>query len=160
MRDLQASVEPARKGRTRGLERGLCHSVVLLLEDERDDFADLGILVMKVCLEAHNRKSYWRPTTKEGLYWMRPSGPPATTSISVDCTGRAARRPSKAETAKSLENIACVSKMWSCRAEKRSRGPREIERKGYRMSYQWAFRGSLYPREIIPSALRSWDCRE
>jgi len=48
MRDLQASVESTRKGRTRFLERGLCHGVVLLLEYERDDIARVGRLVMEV----------------------------------------------------------------------------------------------------------------
>ena len=46
MRDLQTSVEPARKGRTRRFERGLCRRVVRLLEDERDDIAGVGRLVM------------------------------------------------------------------------------------------------------------------
>ena len=81
MRDSQASVESTRKGRTGGLERGLCHSVVLLLEDERDDIAGVGSLVMKVCLEAHDGKLCGRRTTKGGSYWMSPPGPPATTSI-------------------------------------------------------------------------------
>ena len=145
MRDSQARVESTRKGRTGGLERGLCHGVILLLEYERDDIAGVGSLVMEVCLEDRDGKLYGQRTTKEGSYWMSPPGPPATTSTAVDCTGRAAIRPSKAEAAKSLENIAC-------RAEKRIRGPREIERKGCRMSYQWALRRSLYPREIILSA--------
>ena len=43
---------------------------------------------------------------KEGLYWISPSGPPATTSNSAAFEGRAARRPSKVEKAKSLENMA------------------------------------------------------
>jgi len=105
MRDSQASVEPTRKRRARGLERGLCHGVVLLLEDERDDIAGFGRLVNMVCPEAHVGKSYGRRTTKEGLYWMSPSGPPATTSIWAAFAGRADRRPSKVEKAKSLENI-------------------------------------------------------
>jgi len=46
MRDLQACVESARKGRTRGFERGLCHRVVLLLEDELDDSAGIHRLVI------------------------------------------------------------------------------------------------------------------
>jgi len=108
MRDSQASIESARKGRARGLERGLCHGVVLLLEDERDDIAGVGRLVMKACSEAHDRKLCGRLTTKEGLYWMSPSGPPATTSISAAFAGRAASRPSKVESAKSLENMTCV----------------------------------------------------
>ena len=108
MRDSQASVESARKGRTRGLERGLCHGVVLLLEDERDDIAGVGSLVMMAWSEAHDEKLYRRPTTKEGLYWMSPSGPPATTSISAAFAGRAARRPSKVESAKILENMTSV----------------------------------------------------
>ena len=81
MRDSQASIESTRKGRARGLKRGLCHGVVLLFEDERDDIAGVGRLVNMVCPEAHDGKSYGRRTTKEGLYWMSPSGPPATTSI-------------------------------------------------------------------------------
>jgi len=109
MRDLQASVESASKGRTRGFECGLCHGVVLLLEDERDDIARVGRLVMMVCPEVHDRKLYGRLTTKEGLYWMSPSGPPATTSISAAFVGRAARRPSKVESVTSLENMASVS---------------------------------------------------
>jgi len=68
MRDLQSSVKSASKRRTRGLERGLCDGVVLLLEDERDDIAGVGRLVMMVCPEAHDEKLYGRLTTKEGLY--------------------------------------------------------------------------------------------
>ena len=84
--------------------------MVLLLEDEGDDIADIGRLKVKVYVDAHDVKSYELPTTKEGwYYWIRPSGPPATTSISADCAGRAAIRPSRAESAKSLENIASVS---------------------------------------------------
>ena len=108
MRGLQASVESARKGRARGFERGLCHCVVLLLEDERDDIAGFGRLVMKACSEAHDGKLCGPPTTKEGLYWMSPSGPPATTSKLAAFAGRAARRPSKVENAKSLENMTSV----------------------------------------------------
>jgi hypothetical protein len=130
---LQASVESASEGRTRGVERGLCHCVVFLLEDERDDIAGAGSLIMVVCSEAHEGRSCGRRTTKEGLYWMSPSGPPATTSISVDCTGRATIRPSKAEAAKSLENITSVSEMSCCRAKER--GLTEIERKGCPMSH-------------------------
>ena len=105
MRDLQASVESTRKGRTRGIESGLCHRVVLLLKDERDNIARVGRLVMMARQEAHDGKFYGLRTTKEGLYWISPSGPPATTSISAAFAGRAARRPSKVERAKSLENI-------------------------------------------------------
>jgi len=101
MRDLQASVESASKRRTRGLERGLRHGVVLLLEDERDDIAGVGRLVMMVCPESHDKKLYGSLTTKEGLYWISPSGPPATTSISAAFAGRAARRPSKVESVNS-----------------------------------------------------------
>ena len=54
MRDLQASVESASKGRTRGFERGLCHRVVLLFEDERDDSAGFRRLVKMACPEAHD----------------------------------------------------------------------------------------------------------
>ncbi len=61
------------------------------------------------CPEAHDEKLYETPTTKEGLYWMSPSGPPATTSTSVACAGIAARRASKVENAKSLENMTSVS---------------------------------------------------
>ena len=68
MRDSQASIESAREGRTRCLERGLCHSVVLLLEDERDDIAGVGRLVMKARPEAHSGKVCGTRTTKEGLY--------------------------------------------------------------------------------------------
>ena len=101
MRDLQSSVESAGKGRTRGLERGLCDGVVLLLEDERDDIAGVGRLVMMARPEAHDMKLYGSLTTKEGLYWMSPSGPPATTSISAAFVGRAARRPRKVESVNS-----------------------------------------------------------
>ena len=58
MRNLQSSVESASKRRTRGLERGLCDGVVLLFEDECDDIAGVGRLVMMACLEAHDGKSY------------------------------------------------------------------------------------------------------
>jgi hypothetical protein len=112
MRDLQASVESASKGRTRGFERGLCHRVVLLFEDELDGGAGIRRLVKMACPEAHDGKLYGTLTTKEGLYWISPSGPPATTSISVAVAGMAGiatRRPSKVESAKSLENIASVS---------------------------------------------------
>ena len=80
--------------------------MVLLLEDEGDDIAGVGSLMAKVCPEDHDGKSYGQRTMKEGLYWMRPSGPPATTSNSAAFEGRAARRPSKVEKAKSLENMA------------------------------------------------------
>ena len=109
MRDSQASVESAGKGRARSVERGLCHCVVLLFEDEGDDIAGVGSLVGMACPEAHGGKLYGRRTMKEGLYWMSPSGPPATTSNSAAFEGRAARRPSKVEKAKSLENISSVS---------------------------------------------------
>jgi len=109
MRDLQASVESASKGRTRGFEGGLCHRVVLLFEDELDGSAGFHRLVKMACPETHDEKLYGTPTTKEGLYWISPSGPPATTSTSVACAGIAARRPSKVESAKTLENITSVS---------------------------------------------------
>jgi hypothetical protein len=83
--------------------------VVLLLEDEGDDITGVGSLVMMVRLEAHGGKLYGRRTMNEGLYWMSPSGPPATTSNLAAFEGRAARRPSKVERAKSLENIASIS---------------------------------------------------
>ena len=92
----------------------MCHGVVLLLEDERDDIAGVGSLKVMVCPEAHDGKSHGRRTMKEGLYWMSPSGPPATTSNSAAFEGRAARRPSKVEKAKSLENMTyckCVAGM-------------------------------------------------
>ena len=82
--------------------------MVLLLEYELDDIAGIGRLVKVVCPEAHDGKLYGRRTTKEGLYWMSPSGPPATTSISAAFAGRAARRPSKVESAKSLENMTSI----------------------------------------------------
>ena len=56
MRDLQPSVESAGKGRTRRFERGLSHGVVLLLEDERDDIARVGRLMMMARQEAHDEK--------------------------------------------------------------------------------------------------------
>ena len=56
MRDSQASVESASKGRTRSVERGLCHCVVLLLEHERDDITGVGSLMVMVCPEAHDGK--------------------------------------------------------------------------------------------------------
>ena len=68
MRDLQPSVESAGKGRTRGVKRGLCHCVILLLEDEIDNIAGVGRLVMMACPGAHDGKLYVSPTTKEGLY--------------------------------------------------------------------------------------------
>jgi len=55
----EASVESARKGRARGLERGLCHGVVLLLEDERDDIAGVGRHEGRVVLD----QSIW--TTRD-----------------------------------------------------------------------------------------------
>ena len=82
--------------------------MVLLLEDEGDDITGVGSLMTMVCPEAHDGKSHGRRTMKEGLYWMRPSGPPATTSNSAAFEGRAARRPSKVERAKSLENMVGV----------------------------------------------------
>ena len=92
----------------------MCHCVVFLLEDEGDDITGVGSLMTVVCPEAHDGKSHGRRTMKEGLYWMRPSGPPATTSNSAAFEGRAARRPSKVEKAKSLENMTyckCVAGM-------------------------------------------------
>ena len=65
--DLQASVESTRKGRTRGFKRGLCHGVVLLLEDECDNIAGVGRLVIMARPEAHDGKLYESLTTKEGL---------------------------------------------------------------------------------------------
>jgi hypothetical protein len=56
MRDLQASVKSASKGRTRRFQRGLCHRVVLLLEDKRDDIAGVGRLVMMARQQAHDGK--------------------------------------------------------------------------------------------------------
>jgi len=109
MRDSQARVKSTRKGRTRGLKHGLCHGVVLLLEDEQNDIAGVGCLVMKARPEAHDGKSYGPYTMKEGLYWISPSGPPATTSIWAVFAGRADRRPSKVERGKSLENMTSVS---------------------------------------------------
>jgi hypothetical protein len=83
--------------------------VILLFEDELDGSAGIRRLVKMVCPEAHDRELYRTPTTKEGLYWISPSGPPATTSISVAAAGIATRRLSKVEIAKSLENITSVS---------------------------------------------------
>jgi len=56
MGDLQASVESASKGRTRGFEGGLCHGVVLLFEDELDGSAGIHRLVKVACQEAHDGK--------------------------------------------------------------------------------------------------------
>ena len=56
MRDLQPSVESAGKGRARRFQRRLCHGVVLLLEDERDDIARVGGLTMMARQEAHDEK--------------------------------------------------------------------------------------------------------
>jgi hypothetical protein len=110
MGDLQASVESARKGRTRGFERGLCHRVVLLFEDELDGSTGFHIILVKMtCPEDHDGKLYGTPTRKEGLYWISPSGPPNTTSIMVAFAGIATRRPSTVESVKSLENITRVS---------------------------------------------------
>jgi hypothetical protein len=39
---------------------------------------------------------------------MMPPGPPTVTGMSADFTGRAAIKPSKAESARRLENIATV----------------------------------------------------
>ena len=47
IRDLQASVVSASKVRTRSFERGLCHRVILLFEDELDDSAGFRGLVKK-----------------------------------------------------------------------------------------------------------------
>ena len=124
--------------------------MVLLLKDERDDIAGVGGLVKEASPKAHEGKSCGGRTTKEGLYWMSPSGPPATTSISVDCTGRAIIKPSKAVAVKSLENITSVSEMYCCRAKER--GLTDIERKGCPMSHWWSFRRPLYPQEIVLSA--------
>ena len=68
VRDLQPSVESASKGRTRRVKRGLCHGVILLLEDEIDNIAGVGSLMVMVCSGAHDGKLYVSPTTKEGLY--------------------------------------------------------------------------------------------
>jgi len=153
MGDLQASIESARKGRTRFIECGLCHGVVLLLEDERDNITGVGSLVMKACLEVHDGKSYGRRTTKEGLYWMSPSGPPATTSIWAAFAGRADRRPSKVESAKSLENMTRVF-------EERSRELIEIGREECLMRHQWALRWTLYRKTIGLSALQCRDDKQ
>jgi len=47
----KASVESAIKGRARGVERGLCHCVVLLLEDEIDGIAGCGRYEGRVVLD-------------------------------------------------------------------------------------------------------------
>ena len=88
--------------------------MVLLFEDERDDSAGFGRLVKMACSEAHDGRLYGTPTMESGLYWISPSGPPATTWTSVTVAvagiaGIATRRPSKVENAKSLENITSVS---------------------------------------------------
>ena len=83
--------------------------MVLLLEDESDNITGVGSLMVMVRPKAQDGKLYGRRTMKEGLYWMSPSGPPATTSNSAAFEGRAARRPSKVERAKSLENITSIS---------------------------------------------------
>jgi len=103
---------------------------------------------MKVRPEAHDGKWNGPRTTKEGLYWMSPSGPPATTSIWAAFAGRADRRPSTVESAKSLENMASVF-------EERRRGLIEIERKECLMRHQWALRWTLYLKTIGLSALQS-----
>ena len=79
---------------------------------------------------------------------MSPSGPPATTSILAAFAGRADRRPSKVERAKSLENMTSVF-------EERRRRLIEIERKECLMKYQWALRWTLYLETIGLSALQS-----
>jgi hypothetical protein len=54
-------------------------------KDECDDIAGIGhLVIMMACKEAHNRKFYGPPITKGGLYWISPSGPPATTSQQRD----------------------------------------------------------------------------
>ena len=42
--------------------------MVLLLEDECDDIAGVGSLMVMVCPEAQDEKLYGRRTMKEGLY--------------------------------------------------------------------------------------------
>ena len=86
--------------------------MVLLLEDERDDIARVRRLVIMARQGAHDGTFYGLRTTKEGLYWISPSGPPATTSISAAFVGRAARRPSKAESVKTFENMINVELAW------------------------------------------------
>lgn len=83
--------------------------MILLLEGERDGIADGSILGINARLEVHDAKLYRQPTTLLGLYWIMPPGPPTVTGKSADFTGRTAMKPSKAESAKSLENITSVS---------------------------------------------------
>ena len=45
-RYLQARVEATGSGTTRAIEGGLCHRVILLVEEEGDGIADVGILVI------------------------------------------------------------------------------------------------------------------
>ena len=106
---LQARVEATGKGTTRATEGGLCHRVILLLEGEGDGIADVGILVINARLEDHDGKLYRQPTTLVGLNWVTPPGPPTVTGKSADFTGRTAMKPSKAESAESLENITSMS---------------------------------------------------
>ena len=84
---------------------------------------------------------------------MRPSGPPATTSIWAAFADRADRRPSKVERAKSLENMTSV-------LEESRRGLIEIERKECLMRHQWLLSWTLYSRAIGLSALQSGDDSE
>ena len=119
----------------------------------RDDYAGAGRLVMKACSEAHDGKLCWRRTTKEGLYWMSPSGPPATTSIWAAFAGRADRRPSKVKSAKNLENMTSVF-------EERGKELIEIERKKCLMRHQWPLRWTLYLKTIGLSALQSRGYRQ
>ena len=83
--------------------------MILLHEDEGDDIAWVGSLVINARLKVQDRKLYRQPTTLEGLNWVTPPGPPTVTWISADFTGRTAIKPIKAESAKSLENITSVS---------------------------------------------------
>jgi hypothetical protein len=83
--------------------------VILLLEDERDGIARVGSLVINARLEVRDGRLYRQPTTLFGLYPITPPGPPTITWILADFTGRTAMKPSKAESAESLENITSIS---------------------------------------------------
>lgn len=96
--------------------------MILLHENEGDDIADVCVLVIDVCLEAHDRNSYRQPTTLEGLYWIMPPGPPTVTWIWADFTGRAAMKPSKAERTKRLENITGKQRSWCAKESGQGRG--------------------------------------
>jgi hypothetical protein len=114
MGDLQASVESARKGRTRGIESGLCHRVVLLLKDERDDIVRVGRLVLMARQEAHET-FIWATYHERRVVLDKSIG---TTRHYFDLGSVCGQRGQKAKQGREREKFGEHGKMCSWRGGK------------------------------------------